>query len=50
MRLLLTENRKGLIVSARVTISTGYAEQEAATAMLRTIRGRRQITRGANRG
>lgn len=47
---LLTENRNGLIVAAQVTISTGYAEREAATAMLSTIHGSQQITLGADRG
>lgn len=47
---VLTENRNGLVVEASLTQADGYAEREAAVAMLESIPGRRRITVGADRG
>jgi transposase len=48
---LLTENRNGLVVEARVTPADGYAERAAALAMLDTAPRRKgRITLGADRG
>ena len=46
----LTENRHGLVVDARLTQATGYAEREAALSMLESIPGGRRITLGADKG
>ena len=46
----LTDNRHGLVVAARLTQATGYAEREAAISMLESIPGTRRITLGADRG
>jgi hypothetical protein len=46
---VLTENRNGLVVEASLTPADGYAEREAAVAMLESIPGRRRITVGADR-
>jgi transposase len=47
---LLTENRSGLIVSALVTESDGYAERLAAIKMVEEVAGERRITLGADKG
>jgi len=47
---VLTENRNGLVVEAALTAADGYAEREAAVAMLESIPGRQRITVGADRG
>lgn len=47
---ILMENRSGLAVNTRVTLSTGTAEREAALAMVDEIGGSRQITVGADKG
>jgi hypothetical protein len=45
------ENRTGLIVEASVTAASGYAEREAALAMIERHRpGRRRLTLGADKG
>jgi transposase len=47
----LMENRTGLIVEANVTTASGYAEREAALAMIESHRsGRRRLTLGADKG
>jgi transposase len=47
----LMENRNGLIVEASVTAVSGYAEREAAIAMIESHRsGRRRLTLGADKG
>jgi transposase len=47
----LMENRSGLIVEASVTTASGYAEREAALAMIERHRpGRRRLTLGADKG
>jgi transposase len=47
----LMENRTGLIVKASVTAVSGYAEREAAIAMIESHRsGRRRLTLGADKG
>jgi len=47
---VLMENRHGLVVDARLTQASGYAERETALAMAEAIPGRRRITLGADRG
>jgi transposase len=47
---VLTENRNGLVVRAQLTRASGYAEREAALAMLRDRSGRGRVTVGADRG
>ena len=47
---VLTENRHGLVVAARLTPVSGYAEREAALEMVQARRGRGRITLGADRG
>jgi transposase len=47
---VLMENRNGLAVNTRVTLSSGTAEREAALAMVDEIGGSRQITVGADKG
>jgi transposase len=47
---LLTENRHGLIVNARVTQATGRAEREAALEMMEDIPGSQPVTLGGDRG
>jgi len=48
---VITENRNGLVVAARVTQSSTKAEREAALAMLPEISdGRRRVTLGADKG
>ena len=46
---LLTENRHGLAVAARVTLATGRAEREAALEMVETIPGVHRVTLGADK-
>jgi transposase len=47
----LMENRTGLIVAASLTTASGYAEREAALAMIERHRpGRRRLTLGADKG
>jgi IS5 family transposase len=47
---VLTENRHGLVVDARLTQATGYAEREAALSMLEEVPGDHHITLGADKG
>jgi transposase len=47
---VLTENRHGLVLDARLTQADGYAEREAALAMLGDLPEGRRITLGADRG
>jgi transposase len=47
---LLTENRNGLIVDARVTMASGFAEREAALEMAESIPGRHRATLAADKG
>ena len=47
---LLTENRHGLVVDARLTPADGFAERRAALAMLERIPGQQRVTLGADRG
>jgi transposase len=47
---VLTENRNGLVVEARLTIATGYAEREAALEMLEQVPGSHRITLGGDKG
>lgn len=47
---VLMENRNGLIVNTRVTLSTGTAEREAAADMVREIPDRQRITVGGDKG
>lgn len=45
----LTENQNGLVIDARVTQATGYAEREAAIAMLEKARRNGRATVGADK-
>lgn len=47
---VLTENRNGLVVDARVTRATGSGELEAAEDMLSAVPGPHRITLGADKG
>jgi transposase len=47
---LLTENRNGLIVNARLTEANGYAERDAAIEMLGDLPAGGRVTLGADRG
>ena len=47
---VLTENRNGLVVEARVTMASGTAEREAALEMLEARRGGRRVTVGGDKG
>ena len=47
---VLMENRNGLVVGHRVSISTGTAEPEAAVAMVSEIPGSHRITVGMDKG
>ncbi len=47
---VLTENRNGLVVQARLTSATGFAEREAALEMLAELPGVRRATVGMDRG
>lgn len=46
---VLTENRNGLIVNARLTQATGTAEREAAREMAEEISGDHRVTLGADK-
>ena len=46
---LLMENRSGLVVAARLTQATGWAEREAAGRLIEDLPGRHRITVGADR-
>jgi len=47
----LMENRNGLVVDTRVTLTTGRAEREAALAMLESVPGSQRVTPlGADKG
>src|SRR5665213_3578222 len=47
---VLTENRNGLVVDARLTQATGKAEREAALDMLKQKAASKTVTPGADRG
>jgi transposase len=47
---VLADNRHGLVVDARLTQASGYAEREAALAMAQRLAARRTRTLGADRG
>jgi len=47
---ILTENRNGLIVDARLTEANGYAERDAAIEMLEDLPAGGRVTLGADRG
>jgi len=47
---VLMENRHGLVVDARLTPASGFAEREAALAMLGELPAGRRATLGADRG
>jgi len=47
---VLTENRNGLVVDARLTQATGKAEREAALDMLKQKAASKTVTLGADRG
>lgn len=47
---VITENRSGLVVDARLTIASGTAERDAALEMLANKPVSREITLGADRG
>ena len=46
----LMENRNGLVVDTEVSIASGYAEREAALAMLDGVPGDNRITLGGDKG
>jgi transposase len=46
----LMENRNGLVVDTRVTITSGTAEREAALEMIEEVPGSHRITVGADKG
>ena len=46
---VVMENRHGLVVDATVTLATGTAEREAATAMVGEMTGSHRITLGADK-
>lgn len=47
---VLTENRNGLVVQARLTSATGFAEREAALEMIEALPGVHRATLGMDRG
>ena len=47
---VLTENLNGLVVQARLTSATGYAEREAALEMIEELPGVHRATLGMDRG
>ena len=47
---VLADNRHGLVVDARLTQASGYAERDAAAAMAEDIPGQQRVTLGADRG
>ena len=46
----LMENRNGLLVDTRVTITTGTAERETAAAMVEALPGTHRVTVGGDKG
>jgi transposase len=46
---VLTENRNGLVVDARLSQATGTAEREQALAMAETLAGQHRVTLGADK-
>ena len=46
---VLMENRRGLVVAARVTQATGTAEREAAVDLVEALGGTQRITLGADK-
>jgi len=47
---VVTENRNGLVVDARLTLANGTAERDAAAAMLEQKPAGRRVTLGGDRG
>ncbi len=47
---VVTENRNGLVVAAKLTQASGYAEREAALEMVLGLGGARRITRAGDKG
>ncbi len=47
---VLTENRHGLVVQAKLTVASGLAEREAALEMVAALPRRGRVTLGADRG
>ena len=47
---IVTENRNGLVVDARLTLASGRAEREAAIAMIENKPAGKRVTLGADRG
>ena len=47
---VVTENRNGLVVAAKLTQASGYAEREAALEMVQSLGGARRITLGGDKG
>lgn len=47
---VLSENRNGLVVNAKVTTATGKAERHAAVAMVAELGGEKRLTLGADKG
>jgi transposase len=46
---VLMENRNGLVMEAEVTIASGYAERDAAVAMIDAVPGSNRITLGGDK-
>ena len=47
---VVTENRNGLVVAAKLTQASGYAEREAALEMVQGLGGARRITLAGRQG
>ncbi len=47
---MVTENRNGLVVAAKLTQASGYAEREAALEMVEGLGGAGRISLGGDRG
>jgi transposase len=47
---VLSENRNGLVVNAKVTLATGKAERQAAVAMIAELGGEQRLMLGADEG
>ena len=47
---VVTENRNGLVVAAKLTQASGYAEREAALEMVLGLGGARRITLAGDKG
>ena len=47
---VVTENRNGLVVAAKLTRASGYAEREAAIEMVDELGGARRITLAGDKG